>query len=292
MLRLVRKAGDIIPQVFGVLEDLRSGDEEKIKQPKNCPICKTKLSKEDVKIFCPNKHCPARVLERIVYFASRKCMDIEGLGESTVEAFFEKDLLLNISDIYKLKNKREEILSLEGFKEKSTDNLLNAIENRRKAPLSTFITSLGIQNVGEETAIDLAKHFKSFEKFWSANFEDYLKIYGIGEKVARSIEDFKGSEQETKEIKELQKFVEVEDFKESASAGKLEGNRFVITGSFDGYSREDIEKLVRANGGKMQSDVSKSTSYLILGEDPGSKLAKAEKLGVKVIGLGEFLNLL
>ena len=217
-------------------------------------------------------------------------MDIEGLGESTVETFFEKEILNSISDIYKLKNKRQEILDLEGFKEKSTDNLLEAIESRRSVPLATFITSLGIQNVGEETAIDLAKHFKSFENFWQADFEDYLKIYGIGEKVARSIEDFKGSESEVREVEELQKYVNVQAYIATSSQA-LDGKRVVITGSFDGYTREDLEKLVRDNGGKVSSDVSKSTSFLLLGEDPGSKLAKAEKLGIQILSLKEFLEL-
>jgi DNA ligase (NAD+) len=288
---MVRKAGDIIPQVFGVLENLRKGEEKKISKPKKCPICKGDLQQEDVKVFCANKHCPAKVVERITYFASRKCMDIEGLGESTVETFFEKGILNSISDIYKLKNKRQEILSLEGFKEKSTDNLLDAIENRRSVPLSTFVTSLGIQNIGEETAIDLAKHFKSFEDFWQANFEDYLKIYGIGEKLARSIEDFKGSESEVREVEELQKYINVQSYVATSSQA-LDNKRVVITGSFDGYTREDLEKMVRDNGGKASSDVSKSTSFLLLGEDPGSKLAKAEKLGVKIVSLEEFLKLL
>lgn len=287
---MVRKAGDIIPQVFGVLENLRKGQEKKIDKPKKCPICKSDLQQEDVKIFCPNKHCPAKVVERITYFASRKCMDIEGLGESTVETFFEKGILSSISDIYKLKNKRQDILDLEGFKEKSTDNLLEAIENRRSVPLSTFITSLGIQNIGEETAIDLAKHFKNFKDFWQADFEDYLKIYGIGEKVARSIEDFKGSESEVREVEELQKYVNVQSYVATNSQA-LDGKRVVITGSFDGYTREDLEKLARDNGGKVSSDVSKSTSFLLLGEDPGSKLVKAEKLGVQILSLKEFLEL-
>lgn len=288
---MVRKAGDIIPQVFGVLENLRKGEEKKISKPKKCPICKSDLQQEDVKIFCPNKHCPAKVVERITYFASRKCMDIEGLGESTVETFFEKGILNSISDIYKLKNKRQDILDLEGFKEKSTDNLLEAIENRRSVPLSTFITSLGIQNIGEETAIDLAKHFKNFKDFWQADFEDYLKIYGIGEKVARSIEDFKGNESEVREVQELQKYIDIQDYTVSDTQ-VLEGKRIVITGSFENYSREDLEKLVRDLGGKVSSDVSRSTSFLLLGEDPGSKLAKAEKLGVKIISLQDFLGIL
>lgn len=288
---MVRKAGDIIPQVFGILENLRTGTEKKISKPKNCPICRTKLEQEDVKIFCPNKHCPAKVVERIVYFASRKCMDIEGLGESTVETFFEKNLLNCISDIYTLKNKRQRILDLEGFKEKSTDNLLDAIESKKKVNLTTFITSLGILNVGTETAIDLSKHFKTFENFYTAGEEEYKRIYGIGEKVAQSIVEFRENEVEDREVRELLKYVQVEDYKQRQGL-KLENMRVVITGSFENYSREDLEKLVRDNGGKMQSDVSKSTSFVVVGSDAGSKLNKAEKLNVKTISLGEFLNIL
>jgi DNA ligase (NAD+) len=288
---MVRKAGDIIPQVFGVLENLRTGDEGKIKKPSKCPICKSKLEQEDVKLYCLNKHCRAKVLERIVYFASRKCMDIEGLGESTSETFFELGILNKISDIYRLKEKREQILSLEGFKEKSTDNLLEAIEKRRAATLPVFITSLGIENVGEETAIDLSKYFKNFNAFFEASEDEYLKIYGIGEKVARSITEFKEDKNERQEVLELLDFVQVADFVESGGA-KLSDMRFVITGSFEGYAREDLEKLIRENGGKMQSDVSKSTSFLLLGKDPGSKLGKAEKLGIEILSLGEFLEMI
>lgn len=291
---MVRKAGDIIPQVFGVVKSLREGSEKKIVFISKCPVCNSVLLKdtygESVKIICPNENCKAKIINKIIYFASRKCANIEGLGESTVNALYDAGYVSKVSDIYKLK--KEQILSLEGFKEKSTQNLLDGISNARKLKLETFIMTLSINNVGEETSIDLAKHFKTLNSFLNLKKEDIEKIYGIGEKIIEGLVKYLYDKNNQKEINEILKYVEVLDYENTSKGIKLDNLRFVITGSFIDYTREDIEKIIRENGGTVQSAVNAKTSFLIVGTDAGSKLAKAEKLNVKTLTLKEFLKML
>ncbi len=290
---MVRKAGDIIPQVFGVLVNLRTGKEKKIVEIKKCPICGSGLTKDTVgdgvKLVCPNPDCEAKRINKIIYFASRKIANIEGLGESTVVALYEAGFVRNVSDIYKLTKK--DILTLEGFKEKSAQNLLDGIENAKTLPLEIFIIGLSIKNVGEETSTDLAKHFKTLGNFLNLEKLDLDKIYGIGDKIILEIVDFLKNTENKKEIKNLLKYVKVKDYESRTKSAKLENLRFVITGSYDDYSREDIEKIIKENGGSVQSAVNAKTSYLIVGEDAGSKLDKANKLGIKTIDIREFLKL-
>jgi DNA ligase (NAD+) len=329
---MVRKAGDIIPQVFGVLENLRNGDEKDILEIRNCPVCGTTLtrslslapspkervaeqSEQNVKIICPNKNCPEKIKGRIIYFASRNCMNIEGLGEKTIEEFFDAGFVKNISDIYKLDF--DKILGREGWKEKSVNNLKEAIENSKNPNLEKFIVSLGINTVGEETAIDLAKNFGSFENFWgtkteqttpsnSSNLPPLLSelelkqklslIYGIGEKTIYEIVEFMKDKENQKEISEILKYIKPKTWQEGqigqTISQKLEDKRFVITGTFEKMSREEIENLIKQNGGKTQNDVNAKTSFLILGENPGSKFEKAKKINIKIISLEEFLEII
>ncbi len=293
---MIRKAGDIIPQVFGVFKNLRTGKEKKIIKIKNCPICNTNLVKENknisegVKLICPNPDCEAKIINKIIYFASRKVANIEGLGESTVTALFNSGFIKNISDIYKLT--KENILNLEGFKEKSTQNLLDGIEKSKILPLEIFITGLSIKNVGEETSIDLAKYFKTFKNLLNADKSEFAKIFGIGEKIKEDIVNYFSNKKNILEIENLLKYIKVKDFENNKKSAKLENLRFVITGTFEEYSRENIEKIIKENGGSVQNSVNNKTSYLILGSDPGSKLAKAEQLGIKIISIEEFLKLI
>lgn len=290
----VRKAGDIIPQVFSVLENLRTGSEKKINEIKNCPICHSTLIKDleenGVKLVCDNPDCVAKKINKIIYFSSRKCANIEGLGESTATALFEAGLVREVSDIYKLEKKQ--ILQLEGFKDKSAENLLDGIEKARVLPLSVFIMGLSIKNIGEETSHDLAKHFKTVERFLSLDISKLKKIFGIGEKIIDDLVTFLKNTENKKEIQKLLKYVKVTDYTELEVTKKLDNLRFVITGTFSDYSRDELEKMVKNNGGSIQSTVNSKTSYLLLGMDPGSKLEKANKLGVKTINLDAFLNLL
>jgi DNA ligase (NAD+) len=287
----VRKAGDIIPQIFDVFVNLRTGNEKKIKQLKSCPECGSSLVREDVKLACKNNNCKAKVIGKIIYYASRKCMNIDGLGESTIETLYGEGLVKNISDLYKLENKKEEILVLEGFKEKSVNNLIQAIEKSKSVKLEIFIASLGIDSLGQESALDMAKTFLAFKNFWNATAEDYIKIYGIGDKVAESIMEYKSDMQNEEEVREILKFVNVQDYVSDEVGGKLENMRFVITGTFE-ISRNEIEAMIKKEGGKVQSDVTKATSYLIVGEDGGSKISKAEKLGVKAVDIEEFRKMI
>ncbi len=291
---MVRKAGDIIPQVFGVFENLRTGKEKKISEIKNCPVCGFDLVKdvvgEGVKLICKNPSCEAQKINKIIYFASRKCANIEGLGESTATLLFNTGFVKNISDIFLLT--KGNILTLDGFKEKSANNLLEGISSAKTLPLETFIMGLSIKNVGEETSIDLAKHFKTLENFLKADEDELRKIFGIGEKIIEEIVFFLKNPENKKEIEKLLKFIKVEDFVCNKKSLKLENLRFVITGTFEKYSRDDIEKIIKENGGSVQNAVNNKTSYLVLGTDPGSKLGKAEKLNIKVINLKDFLDLI
>jgi DNA ligase (NAD+) len=294
---MVRKAGDIIPQIFGVLENLRTGKERKIVQISKCPICQSTLEflsdkseNMGVKLICLNPNCEAKKINKIIYFASRRVANIDGLGESTVNALFEAGLVKNISDIFKLT--KDDVLKLEGFKEKSAQNLLDGIEKAKKLKLELFIMGLSINNVGEETSIDLAKNFKTLDNFLNLSKEDLDKIFGIGDKIKEDILKFLKDQNNLKEIRELLKFIKVEDYKNISLSSKFGNLRFVITGTFEKYSRDEIEKIVKENGGSVQSAVNAKTSYLVVGEDAGSKLEKAIKLNIKAINIEEFLELI
>ncbi len=306
---MVRKAGDIIPQIFGVLENLRDGTEKIIHEPKLCPVCKKPLHRsaelpegkqpslregarrvEGVKLFCLNEECEAKKINKIIYFASKKCANIEDLGESTVEMLYSLEKIKNISDIYKLKFKDFE--NIEGFKEKSINNLLSSIQNSRVQKLERFIVALSIPTVGEETAIDLAKSYCVLSNFLNAKTESLEKIYGIGEKTILEIKKWQTNKEVQKEIREILKFVKVEDYKDNTLSKKLQNLRFTITGTFPGFSREEIEVKVKENGGENQNAINIKTSYLIVGEGGGSKLEKAKKLNTKTITMNEFLKML
>lgn len=292
---IVEKAGDIIPAVIESLKDLRSGKEREFEFPKVCPECNTTLAKlkEDEAVWrCPNNACPARVSKRIQHFASRGALDIEGMGEKNVEALLDANLIKDPADLYSLKF--EDILSLERFAELSSQNLIEAIAEKKNPPLAKFIFALGIRQVGAQTAIDLANKFKTLDKLSLASLEDLLSVEGIGDVVAESILAWFG-DPENKEL--LEKFkknnVKPEDVKE-VFGGRLEGLSFVITGSISGMSREEAADKIRALGGTFQSSVGKGTTYLVAGGSVGeSKLKKAKQFGTEVIdeeGLSRLLR--
>ena len=244
---MVRKAGDIIPQIFGVVESLRTGKEKKIVEIKKCPACLSSLIKdvasEGVKLLCVNSDCEAKKINKLIYFASRKCANIEGLGESTVNLLYLASFVKKVSDIYDLT--KEQILTLEGFKEKSAQNLLDGINSSKVLNLEIFIMTLSIKNVGEETSIDLAKHFKTLENFLDADLNELNKIFGIGQKIIEEIVLFLKNKENRKEIEKILQHVKVKKYESTAKSTKLENLRFVITGSFEKYSREDIEKIIK-----------------------------------------------
>jgi DNA ligase (NAD+) len=293
---MVRKAGDIIPQIFGVFTNLRAGKEQSIDEIKTCPICESKLVREKssdllgIKLICNNENCESRIINKIIYYTGRKCANIEGLGESTATSLFNAGLVHKISDIYKLTKKQ--ILTLDGFKEKSAENLITAINKSQTQNLETFIMGLSIRNVGEETSHDLAKHFTNVTNFIRANIDELSKIYGIGDKIISDIASFLNDKDNQKEISELLKHIHVKDFEKREKTSKLEDVRFVITGTFDDLGRDEIEKIIKENGGSVQNTINSKTKYLIVGKDPGSKLEKARMLNIKEITLNDFKKML
>ena len=294
-LVIVERAGDVIPYVVGVDKSARKGDEKPIEFPKNCPSCGSPVVKLPYEAVyrCININCPAQVLERLIYFASKDAMDIKGLGEATIRRFYKLGFLKSIPDIFRLPY--DEIIKLEGFGRKSVENLKKSIEEAKNRPIHRLITGLGIRYVGKTTAKTLAKHIKCVEDLKNWSIEDLEKLPDIGYKVATSIYDFFHNEENLKIIKEL-KDLGVKTCKDENEEGKtldiLKGLTFVFTGALSCCSREEAKKLVEKLGGKVSNSVSKKTSYVVVGENPGSKYEKAKKLGVKILDEKDFLNLI
>ena len=288
---LVQRAGDVIPEVVMPIKSKRTGKERKFQMPDKCPVCGAKVVKKEgeVAIRCPNKNCPAQIRALLRHFASKSAMDIEGLGEKIIDLLVEKGLVKEIPDIYYLK--LEDLLRLPGFQLRSAKNLLDAIERSKKTTLARFIYALGIRYVGEQTAQILADHFKSLDRLMNATLQELLSIKGIGEKTARSIKAFFEDERNIRNIERLLEagitFEEVKP-KESPIAGKT----FVFTGALKSMTRDKAKQLVLERGGRVASQVSRNVDYVVVGESPGSKLAKAKQLGIKTINEEEFLKML
>jgi len=291
---IVQRAGDVIPEVVAVVKSKRTGRERKFKMPDRCPVCGSKVERPEGEVVarCINFACPAQVKARIEHFASRGGMDIEGLGTKLVEQLVEKGLVRSPADLYFLK--KEQLVGLERMGEKSAENLLNALEASKDRPLARCIYALGIRHVGEHVAEVLAERFGSLEALMNASYEELEATPEVGPVVARSVRDFFDREDNVKAIERLReggvKFPPVE--RRAAGEGKLAGKTFVFTGALSRFSRSEAEALVRQHGGRAASSVSKNTDFVVAGEKPGSKLAKAEKLGVKVISEEDFVKML
>lgn len=292
---LVERAGDVIPYIVKSMADARTGNEKKIHFPKNCPVCNSKLFKEEGEAAwrCVNIECPAQVVERIIHFVSKDAMDIRGLGDANVRKFYEAGLLKDIPGIYKLNF--DEIAKWEGFGERSISNLQQAISNSKKQPLHRLIFALGIRFVGETTGKTLAQavnHLLDFKKF---SLEDLQQLEDIGPKVAGSIYHFFSNKDNIRMLEELEKLgLQLKnEKKEHASGGNLSGLTFLFTGTLPTLKRSDAEAMVEENGGQLLSGVSAKLNYLVVGEDAGSKLEKAKKINtVKIISEAEFLKIL
>lgn len=292
---LVERAGDVIPYIVKSMAELRTGKEKKIQFPKTCPVCNSKLFKEEAEAVwrCVNIDCPAQVAERIIHFVSKDAMDIRGFGEANVQKFYEMGLLKDIPGIYKLDFKK--IGELEGFGEKSITKLKEAIESSKQQPLHRLIFALGIRFVGETTAKTLARavnHLTDFKKF---SLEDLQNLEDVGPKVGGSIYDFFSNKENIRLLEELEKIglqlkSEKKDF---TTGGNLAGQSFLFTGTLPTLKRSDAEAMVEKNGGQILSGVSAKLNYLVVGEDAGSKLDKAKKLNtVKIISEEEFLKMI
>ncbi|MBI4690315.1 MAG: NAD-dependent DNA ligase LigA [Nitrospirae bacterium] len=292
---VVERAGDVIPHVIMVIKEKRTGDEKKFPIPEKCPACGSRVVREEgeVAVRCVSLHCPAQVREKIIHFASRGGMDIEGLGEKNVELLYSRGLIKHFENIYKLK--KGDLLELPRFAEKSAQNLIDAIERSKHAILAKFLFAIGILHVGEYAAKLLAKNFKRLEDLYKVTPETIIEIKQMGEKIAFSLSAFFNDGKNIKTLESLKSLglnITNQDFVSSKTAEKsLAGLTFVITGILP-KSRKEVEDLIEANGGHTSSAVSASTSYLIVGEDPGLKLEKAKSLGVKTISYPELSKLI
>ena len=288
---ILEKAGDVIPKIVCVLPNLRSGKEVDIKIPSVCPMCGEKLVRADgvVALLCPNKNCFARNLMGIKHFVSRNAMNIEGLGESTIETFMNEGLVRDPADLYELTV--GDILPLERFAETSAQNVVAAVAKAKTAPLAKFLYALGIEHVGEETARDIAAHFGTLEKIKKAALEDFYAVDGVGEVVAQSIVAWFVAPSHNEYLERLLKFVHVVASPPKPK-GKLAGSVFVFTGEMESLSRGEAEDKVRLMGGKASGSVSSKTTYVVAGPGAGDKLDKAKKLGVKVLNEKEFLDII
>ena len=290
---VIQKAGDVIPEVYKVLKEKRDGSQKSFVIPKVCPVCGEELEKEgeEVALRCTNSECPAQTYRSITHFVSRDCMDISGMGDAIVETLIDKNLLKDITDIYTLKF--EDFYSLEGFKEKSSRNLIESIEKSKENSLDKLLFGLGIRHIGKKASKILAENFDDIYKLAEASVEELNSLEDFGAIMAESVYSFFKKPQTIEIIKKLDKLgVNLKGNKLSKKSELLLGKTICITGSFDNYSRDDIVKMIEENSGKASSSVSKKTSYLIAGELAGSKLTKAQELGIDIISVQEFLNII
>ncbi|MFV3013010.1 NAD-dependent DNA ligase LigA [Clostridium botulinum] len=286
---LVRRSNDVIPEIMGVAEESLEESKE-IQAPDRCPYCNSHLVQNGVHYYCENTlSCKPQMVKSIVHFASREAMNIAGFSEKTAEQLFEKLDIKSIADLYKIK--KEELLTLEKFKDKKSQNLIDAIQNSKNCDLASFIYALGIPNVGKKTANDLVMKFKTLESIKNTTIEQLVEVPDVGEIVAKSIYDFFEDEKIISNIEELlnlgvRPYYEEERIDENPFMGKT----MVVTGSLNNYSRGEIKDKLQSLGAKVSSSVSKNTDYVLVGEKPGSKYEKAIELGVKVINEEEFSN--
>ena len=305
----IQRAGDVIPEIVGPTPEMLTRLDraapfslcDKLSDPvcrvPVCPVCGDCVVKpeEEVMYYCPNAACPAQAEERLQHFVSRGAMDIRGIGAQMAALLLREGLVHDIADIYTLKSRREQLLAIERLGEKSVDNLLDAIEKSRKRPFSRIINALGIRHVGEETAVLLAEHFKNLDMLSAVSEEELVSIPTIGGKIAASVVAFFNNEDNKCIITKLKMAAigTVVEMVMPLGAGlPLRGHEFVITGKLECFSRETAEERIRALGGVAKGDVTKNTTCLVVGRDPGSKLAKARMLGIKEVSETELLHML
>lgn len=291
---IVQRAGDVIPEVVGPVLDKRKGDLPLPEIPSNCPECDTPLVETPGQVIlrCPNKQCPAQVSAKIRHFVHRGAMDIEGLGEKLIDRFLELNLLSDLPSIYKLKSHREQLVGLEKLGDQSIDNLLAAIETSKTRPLDRFLFGLGIRFVGDRGAKDLAKEFRSLERFRQATQEDLMAIADVGPRTATEVEEWLQDPANQSLIDDLLECGLAPIEPEGPKSDLFAGQTFVFTGKLEKFSRDAAEELVMQMGGRAAGSVSKQTNYVVAGPGAGSKLAKAEQLGVAVLTEDEFLEML
>lgn len=291
---IIRKAGDIIPEVVRVVKEKRTGDEREFEFPSVCPVCGSSVYREkgEAVIRCQGASCPAKLREFIIHFASRPAMNIEGLGPSIINMLLEKGMIHDPADLYTLQY--EDLLTLERFGEKSARNLVAAIERSKAAPFARVLFALGIRHVGAEMARRLAESFHSIDRLLNAAKEELLAVPDVGEAIAESILHYAGEEQNRRLVEKLKKAgLQMTTTHETPAAGlPLTGKTFVLTGTLTTLTRNEAEEEIRRLGGKAGSSVSRQTDFLVVGADPGSKYQKALQLGIKILDEAEFLKLI
>lgn len=290
---IIQKAGDVIPEVVEVMKRMRAKNAKKFSMPKKCPICSTKIVRPEGEAIhrCPNPNCQAKMRRRIIHFVSKKAFDIDGLGKKIVDQLIDEGLVKSAVDIFKLKI--GDLEPLERFAEKASENLYDAIQISKEISLPRFIYALGIRSVGEEMAEDLAKQFGTFEKLRKAKYEEIRRMYGVADKTAKEICDWLSNNGHQKFIDDLLEVgIKVKKYHSPIKTNKLKGQSFVVTGTLQGMSREDAHKKIIQYGGNVNSSVSAKTDYLVAGENPGSKLEKARRNGVRIINEKKFLEMM
>ena len=294
---LIRKAGDVIPEVVKPVVEDRSGDERLFVMTSICPICGGKVERkgEEAAHYCVNEECPAKKIEGIIHFCGKAAMDIEGLGEKVVEDLYNYGFIKEINDIYHLKEYKEELIKLEGYGYKSVDNMLEAIEKSKNNSLERLLFALGIDEIGAKTSKILAKRFTSLDELIKASKEELIAIKDIGEITAKSVYEYFKNENNIEIINKLKTLGlntmylnNNENYKETAFKNK----NVLVTGTLNSYKRNEVKDLLDNLGANVVSSVSKNLDYLIVGSEPGSKLEKAQKLGVTILDEEQFLDLL
>lgn len=288
----IRKAGDVIPEVVEVKLERRKEDSEAFQMITECPMCGSTLIKKDANHYCPNDHCPARHIESLIHFVSRDAMYIDGFGERIIEDFYNMGYIKNFTDFYSLDKYKEELMSLEGFGNKSISNLLESIENSKSNSLERLLFALGIRYVGKKTAKILAEYYKTMDAFLNTTYEELVAIDNIGEMIAQSIVEYTKQEKNLNLISELKNLGLCMTYKGTKTVlnTAFQNKTFVLTGTLEQMTREEASAEIEKRGGKVTGSVTGKTSVVLVGKDPGSKYEKAKSLGITIWDEAEFLK--
>ena len=289
----IQKAGDVIPEVVEVLTNKRDGKEKVFKMPTKCPVCgaPTERIEGEAVVRCTGIECPAQLFRSLVHFASRDAMDIEGLGPAVIEQLLDAKLISNVADIYSLK--KEDLLQLERMGDKSVDNLLNAINKSKTNSLDKLINSFGIRHVGGKSAKIIAQSFEDLDAISNASIDELASIYEVGQIMAESIYEFFQNPQTKDLIKKLKNAeLNMQGMQVELKDNRFDGMTFVLTGTLPTLGRKEASDIIESFGGKVSGSVSKKTTYVLAGEEAGSKLTKAQELGVSIIDEKQFKEMI